>query len=216
MTAMLTYRAPRSVDDRHGRSASRSIASIVETERAEHAELGLVPRAIPTALRSTLPRYDVENYLRYQGRKFAARFDPNCYVALTHTLDTHDVARGRAKKNEDYRATLASLPHECLVVGITSDALYPFHLQKELAQFMPNARMYTIDSKHGHDAFLIDIANLNAAAVAFRGGKTSAFNVVTERRDERRPTRSSWNARETRCVWTLVTVRKNKTNPGSS
>ena len=100
MTAMLTYRAPRSVDDRHGRSASRSIASIVETERAEHAELGLVPRAIPTALRSTLPRYDVENYLRYQGRKFAARFDPNCYVALTHTLDTHDVARGRAKKTK--------------------------------------------------------------------------------------------------------------------
>ena len=179
MTAMLTYRAPRSVDDRHGRSASRSIASIVEAERAEHAELGLVPRAIPTALRSTLPRYDVENYLRYQGRKFAARFDPNCYVALTHTLDTHDVARGRAKKNGDYRAVLASLPHECLVVGITSDALYPFHLQKELARLMPNARMYTIDSKHGHDAFLIDIANLNAAAVAFRGGKTSStFNVV--------------------------------------
>ena len=211
MTAMLTYRAPRSrttaTDD-----PPRSIASIVETERAEHAELGLFP--LFPALRPTLPRYDVENYLRYQGRKFAARLDPNCYVALTHTLDTHDVARGRAKKNEDYRATLASLPHECLVVGITSDALYPFHLQMELAQHMPNARMYTIDSKHGHDAFLIDIANLNAAAVAARAGRQPLH--VVDGTTYGTASDAVAEPRETRCVWTLVTVRKNKTNPGSS
>ena len=189
MTAMLTYRAPRSVDDRHGRSVAiaetnaaeskskkkTSVSdAIVETEKAEHDELGLVPRQIPLDLRSSLPRYDVENYLRYQGRKFARRFDPNCYVALTHTLDTHDVSRGRGKK---YEAALRSLPHDTLVVGITSDALYPFHLQKELVTHMPNAKMYAIDSKHGHDAFLIEIADLNAAAVAFRGGKTTRNDV---------------------------------------
>ena len=179
MTAMLTYRAPRSVDDRHRRSvaiaetnAKKTSVSdaIVETEKAEHEELGLVPRQIPRNLRSSLPRYDVENYLRYQGRKFARRFDPNCYVSLTHTLDTHDVSRGRGTP---YEAALRSLPHDTLVVGITSDALYPFHLQKELVTHMPNAKMYAIDSKHGHDAFLIEIADLNAAAVAFRGGKTT-------------------------------------------
>ena len=191
MTAMLTYRAPRSVDDRHGRSVAApqktradagvadrlapTAATIIETEKAEHEELGLVPRRIPPALRSTLPRYDVENYLRYQGRKFAKRFDPNCYVALTHTLDTHDVARGRL--GDDYAAVLRSIPHETLVVGITSDALYPFRLQRELVREMRDAKMYAIDSEHGHDAFLIEIASLNAAAVAFRGGRTIA-NVV--------------------------------------
>ena len=181
MMAMLTYRAPRSVDNRHGRSVAAptrddgAAPTIIETERAEHEELGLAPRRIPPALRSTLPRYDVENYLRYQGRKFARRFDPNCYVALTHTLDTHDVARGRL--GGDYEAVLRSLPHETLVVGITSDALYPFRLQRELVREMRDAKMYAIESEHGHDAFLIEIADLNAAAIAFRGGKTSA-NVV--------------------------------------
>jgi hypothetical protein len=57
-----------------------------------------------------------------------------------------------------------------MVVGITSDVLYPFHLQQELAQHMPNAALHPIDSPHGHDAFLIEIDALNKAIVRWRRG----------------------------------------------
>jgi hypothetical protein len=63
-------------------------------------------------------------------------------------------------------------------VGITSDVLYPFKLQTELALNMPNAEMYAIDSPHGHDAFLIEINELNKAIVRFRRGERADPNVA--------------------------------------
>ena len=66
---------------------------------------------------------------------------------------------------------LRRLTHRTLVVGITSDVLYPFSLQAELADLMPNAEMYAIDSPHGHDAFLIEIKELNKAIARFRRGE---------------------------------------------
>jgi D-lactate dehydrogenase (cytochrome) len=71
------------------------------------------------------------------------------------------------------------LTQKTLVVGITSDFLYPTHLQQEMADNMPRATMFVIDSKHGHDAFLIEIAALNKRAAAFRGdeGKILDKNI---------------------------------------
>ena len=37
--------------------------------------------------------YDVESYLHHQGLKFVRRFDPECYVSLTLSMDTHDIGR---------------------------------------------------------------------------------------------------------------------------
>ncbi|EEH59040.1 uncharacterized protein MICPUCDRAFT_10838, partial [Micromonas pusilla CCMP1545] len=132
MMAMLSYRAPASVDQKFERTS--------------------------------LPYFAVESYLQYQGKKFIRRFDANCYIQLTYTLDSHDVARGRG----EYRDVLRSLRHRVLVVGITSDVLYPFALQRELAREMPHSELYAIDSPHGHDAFLIEIASLNVAVTRWR------------------------------------------------
>ena len=75
-----------------------------------HDELGVVAHANEKAT-SELPHYEVESYLQYQGRKFTRRFDPNCYVQLTMTLDSHDVAKGRG----DYFDVLRSMPHRTMV-----------------------------------------------------------------------------------------------------
>jgi hypothetical protein len=56
--------------------------------------------------------------------------------------------------------------------------LYPFHLQTELAETMPHAEMYAIDSPHGHDAFLIEIRELNRAIARFRRGERADPNVA--------------------------------------
>ena len=48
-----------------------------------------------------------------------------CYVALTRTLDSHDVTRGRGSLEE----VLGGVQLPVLVAGITSDVLYPLHMQ---------------------------------------------------------------------------------------
>ncbi|KAG6887145.1 hypothetical protein C0995_001028 [Termitomyces sp. Mi166 len=41
------------------------------------------------------PIFCTQSYLRYQGQKFLARFDANCFIHITHKMDTHDIARER-------------------------------------------------------------------------------------------------------------------------
>ena len=167
MMAMLSYRAPASVDGRFSRSNMGDVA-----RPAEEPELGVRAHEKETKL----PYFAVESYLQYQGKKFIRRFDANCYIQLTYTLDSHDVSRGRG----DYFDVLANIKQRALVVGILSDVLYPYALQRELADALPNSQLYTIDSPHGHDSFLIEIEQLNAVMARWRRGE----NVDT-RKDAR-------------------------------
>lgn len=130
---------------------------------AEEPELGVRAHEKETKL----PYFAVESYLQYQGKKFIRRFDANCYIQLTYTLDSHDVSRGRG----DYFDVLAALKQRTLVVGILSDVLYPYALQRELADALPNSQLYTIDSPHGHDSFLIEIKQLNEIMAKWRRGE---------------------------------------------
>ena len=242
MMAMLSYRAPRSVDERFARGVmetagesavdretertavdtttnedasdvdGRRVAEDADAPRAtttnervegrlggtlvasprprscamrkpsSHGDIGLAAHANESAS-ETLPYFAVESYLQYQGKKFIQRFDANCYVQLTYTLDSHDVARGRGA----YEDVLRRLTHRALVVGITSDVLYPFPLQSELADLMPNAEMYAIDSPHGHDAFLIEIKELNKAVARFRRGERAEPDAARIARKSRVP-----------------------------
>jgi homoserine O-acetyltransferase len=100
----------------------------------------------------------VESYLQYQGEKLVARFDANCYIALTRQMDSHDVACGRGT----YPEVLKDIKQPTLVVGIDSDILYPLAEQHELVQYMPSAEMAVLTSPDGHDAFLIDFEQLSA------------------------------------------------------
>ena len=78
-------------------------------------------------------RYAVQSYLEHQGHKLLTRFDAGTYVALTESLSSHDVGRGRG----GIRAALSNCPVPVVVGGITSDRLYPLRLQEELAELLP-------------------------------------------------------------------------------
>jgi homoserine O-acetyltransferase len=98
-------------------------------------------------------RYAVQSYLEYQGRKLLARFDAGTYVALTESLSSHDVGRGRG----GIEAALRGCPVPTVVGGITSDRLYPLRLQLELAELLPACTgCNVVDSIYGHDAFLLE------------------------------------------------------------
>jgi homoserine O-acetyltransferase/O-succinyltransferase len=98
-------------------------------------------------------RYAVESYLDHHAAKLARRFDANSYVVLTEAMNSHDVGRGRGGT----AAALGRVSARALVAGIESDRLYPVHLQRELARWIPGCDgPHLLRSPYGHDAFLIE------------------------------------------------------------
>ncbi len=109
-------------------------------------------------------RYAVEGWLEHHGAALAERFDAASYVTLTRAMDTHDVGRGRG----GWREALAGVHVPALVVSIDSDVLYPPLEQQELAAALPNGRLATLRSPHGHDAFLIEAEAVNGSSPTSR------------------------------------------------
>ncbi|NVO86350.1 homoserine O-acetyltransferase MetX [Hymenobacter terrestris] len=95
-------------------------------------------------------------YQRYQGDKLAARFDAYSYVALTRTMDSHNVGRGRG----GVAAALGQVRARTLVISITSDGLFPVAEQQLLARHIPGAMYAEMDSPYGHDGFLLEDAQI--------------------------------------------------------
>ena len=85
------------------------------------------------------------------------RFDANCYVALTRQMNSHDITRDR----DGASVVLGALKVPALVIGVTSDLLYPVWEQEELADLIPNAELEVVDAPQGHDAFLIELDRLD-------------------------------------------------------
>jgi homoserine O-acetyltransferase len=120
--------------------------------------------------------FSAQSYLRYQGEKFIKRFDANCYIAITRKLDTHDLSRYRYPDDTDpetldpvsaLQHALSLIEQPTLVLGIKSDGLFTFAEQQELAAYIPNATLKTIDSPDGHDAFLLEFEQVNGHLQSF-------------------------------------------------
>lgn len=88
----------------------------------------------------------ITTYLEHQGEKLAARFDERSYLALTAAMD----------RFQPQDAELRGIRVPVLVVGISSDVLYPAREVGEYAALLPRGEYRELDSVHGHDAFLID------------------------------------------------------------
>ena len=60
-----------------------------------------------------------------------------------------------------------------LCIGISSDLLYLPSEVQEIARTAPNATYWELESPHGHDAFLLETARLEAQVKAFLKGLDS-------------------------------------------
>ena len=98
--------------------------------------------------------FEVESYLRYQGRQFVTRFDANSYLYLTKALDRFDL-HGPNSLEE----TLSAVSAPGLVVGFTSDWLYPPQGNRELVEALlrlgKDASYAELAMDYGHDSFLV-------------------------------------------------------------
>ena len=96
--------------------------------------------------------FQASSYERYQGEKLYRRFHAFSYWSLSKSMDSHNIGRGRG----GIAAALQNIKSNTLVIGISSDFLFPASEQKSLAEQIPEAVYYEIDSIYGHDGFLIE------------------------------------------------------------
>jgi homoserine O-acetyltransferase len=112
-------------------------------------------------------RFTAQSYLQYQGQKLVNRFDAATYLTLLGAMDSHDLGRDRGPRE----AILNRIRNRALVIGISSDVLYPVHETRAMAEALPNARFAVIDSPNGHDAFLTDTHKVERTVKDFLKGE---------------------------------------------
>lgn len=113
--------------------------------------------------------FQVESYLRYQGKKFVDRFDANSFLYITKAADYYDMEiqhdSGSAVK------AFSKARAKFLVASFTSDWLYPTYQSKEMVQAMKknglDVSFLEIEAKWGHDAFLLPNERLTALINGF-------------------------------------------------
>ena len=147
MISQVTFRSDNVFNQRFGRDLADS--------DADYNGLGL------------WDRFEVESYLDHHGDRLIRRFDTNSYLIIGKAMDLHDIARGRGTLER----AMARIVAPTLVMGISSDILYPTYQQRQIADMLVrngvDARYVEIDSPHGHDAFLINFDQVGAPIKAF-------------------------------------------------
>jgi homoserine O-acetyltransferase len=113
--------------------------------------------------------FQVESYLRYQGKKFVERFDANSFLYITKAADYYDFEKqyGNGSAVEAFSKTLAKF----LVISFTSDWLYPTYQSKDMVKAMKknglDVSFCEIEADWGHDAFLLPNKRLTALIRGF-------------------------------------------------
>lgn len=93
------------------------------------------------------------SYERYQGEKLVKRgFDAYSYYYLLNCVDSQNVGRHRG----GVAAALAQIKAKSIVISITSDGLFPPCESSEWAKHIPNVTYHEIESRFGHDGFLLE------------------------------------------------------------
>lgn len=112
----------------------------------------------PLAEDQFVAEFSVESYLENRARHFSGAFDPNCYLYLSHASDLFDLAEyGGSLKSGFKRLQL----HQALIVGVSSDILFPIVQQRELAagisSVCEDTKFLELDCIRGHDSFLVEM-----------------------------------------------------------
>ncbi len=102
--------------------------------------------------------FQVESYLRYQGKAFVGRFDANTYLLMTKALDYYDPAK---KFDDNLCKALQSATCDFLVISFSTDWRFAPERSREIVNALLHAKKRVsyaeIEADHGHDAFLVKI-----------------------------------------------------------
>ncbi|WP_240737268.1 homoserine O-acetyltransferase MetX [Hymenobacter metallicola] len=145
-----TYHQATPTGGQQGLKAARATALLSYRSYEAYGRTQAEPDA------SKLDAFRASSYQQHQGDKLVARFNAYSYVALSRTMDTHHVGRGRGSA----ALALAQIRARTLVISISSDVLFPPAEQQFLARHVVGATYAEMDSEYGHDGFLIETAQI--------------------------------------------------------
>jgi homoserine O-acetyltransferase len=113
--------------------------------------------------------FQVESYLRYQGKKFVERFDANSFLYITKAADYYDLEKQHGDGSEV--KAFSKMTAAFLVVSFTSDWLYPTYQSRAMVKAMKknglDVSFCEIEAEWGHDAFLLPNARLTSVIRGF-------------------------------------------------
>ena len=114
--------------------------------------------------------FQVESYLRYQGKSFVDRFDANSYLYMTRAMDYFDVSEQVIKNKK----SIISNKIRFLVVSFTSDWLFPTKESRGIVSLLNSIGSLVssaeVESDRGHDSFLLDEPQLFKITTGFLKG----------------------------------------------
>ncbi len=151
MIAHITYLSKDSMESKFGRDIKKVI---LETDEL----YGLFG-----------PMFQVESYLRHQGKKFVSRFDANSYLYITKAMDMYDLTRSK----KDITEVLSKINSRMMIISFGSDWHFRPSESREIVKAMMNidkeVTYVNIDSPYGHDAFLLENSELESIISSFIG-----------------------------------------------
>ena len=129
------------------------------------------------------PRFDVETYLHHQADKLIERFDATTYLYLSSAMDHYDASEGPGRGSDV--AAFARIRARVLAIGISTDWLYPAAQVRALADDINavggRAHYIELDSLYGHDAFLKEWRDMDAALRPFLAANGETHDANTPR-----------------------------------
>ncbi len=112
--------------------------------------------------------FQVESYLRHQGISFVERFDANSYLYITRAMDYYDLAEDQ--EGSLARAFAQTRARFCLI-SFDTDWLYPTAESRTIVHALHaagrEASFVELSSPFGHDAFLLDVPEMNRVMDGF-------------------------------------------------
>ncbi len=131
---------------RNGLAAARSIALISYRNAQTYNKTQYEDNS------TKLSDFKAASYQQYQGKKLVDRFNAYSYYYISKAFDSHHLARNRFSMEH----ALAQIKAKTLLLGISSDILFPACDMKRAASLIPHAAYHEIDSFFGHDGFLLE------------------------------------------------------------
>ncbi len=163
------YAIEKTVPER-GLSVARMIAHITYlSEDAMHRKFGRKLQSRDIISFGFDADFQIESYLRYQGRSFVERFDANSYLYLTRAMDYFDHTETYSNSVKFSQIPNNHINH--LVISFTSDWLFPTKENKEIVEtlsyYSKNVSFLEIETDKGHDSFLLDEPELDSVLEGF-------------------------------------------------
>tara|TARA_B100000767_G_C19719153_1_gene516441 strand:- start:346 stop:1509 length:1164 start_codon:yes stop_codon:yes gene_type:complete len=121
--------------------------------------------------------FQIESYLRYQGKVFVERFDANSYLYISRAMDYFDLSK---QFKSGLSGAFQNHKTKFLIISFSSDWLYPTKNSKEVVIALNasgvNVAFAEIKTDRGHDSFLLHEPEFLKTIKGFLDSNFEIFN----------------------------------------